>query len=67
MNIDEAYKVLNVNKNTAMEEIKKKFEYIFKANERPSGTSLYLQSKILRAYESILEEREPTQEQNKAK
>ncbi|GFQ90193.1 mitochondrial import inner membrane translocase subunit TIM16 [Trichonephila clavata] len=55
MNLDEAKNILNVHRLDA-EEIEKSFNHLFKANDRSSGGSLYLQSKVFRAKERLDEE-----------
>lgn len=57
MGAEEACKVLHVPPGAPLDEVKRRFEQTFRANETGSGGTLYLQSKILRAYESILASR----------
>ena len=45
MTVEEAMMILNVEKLEA-EEIQKNYEHLFKANEKKTGGSFYLQSKV---------------------
>lgn len=49
LSLEEAKQILNI-KNLSKEEIEEKYEHLFKVNEK---TSLYLQSKIVRAKERL--------------
>ncbi|XP_028130037.2 mitochondrial import inner membrane translocase subunit tim16 [Diabrotica virgifera virgifera] len=49
LSLDEAKQILNI-RNLTKEEIEEKYQHLFKANEK---TSLYLQSKIVRAKERL--------------
>ncbi|KAI9596670.1 Pam16-domain-containing protein [Syncephalis fuscata] len=51
--LDEANQILNVQNNTEMAEIVKKYDHLFKMNDPKTGSSLYLQSKVARAKERI--------------
>ncbi|KAJ1953599.1 mitochondrial import inner membrane translocase subunit TIM16 [Dispira parvispora] len=51
--IDEACQILNVKKDTPIEEVTKKYNTLFKLNDPKSGGTLYLQSKIFRAKERL--------------
>ncbi|TPX47657.1 hypothetical protein SeMB42_g02649 [Synchytrium endobioticum] len=54
MSIDEAAQILNVKKDeTCMEEVIKKYNHLFKANEPAAGGSFYIQSKVFRARERL--------------
>lgn len=53
MTLDEANQILNVNKDASVEDIVKRFEHLFKANDSTSGGSFYLQSKVVRAKERL--------------
>ncbi|GFV46215.1 mitochondrial import inner membrane translocase subunit tim16 [Trichonephila clavipes] len=53
--LDEAKSILNVD-TLDSEKIEKHFNHLFKANDRTSGGSLYLQSKVFRAKERLDEE-----------
>eukprot|EP00053_Salpingoeca_punica_P003810 m.45302 g.45302 ORF g.45302 m.45302 type:complete len:134 (-) comp12430_c0_seq1:182-583(-) len=53
MDLEEARKILNVEKNASWEEITKKYDHMFKVNEKSNGGSFYLQSKIYRAKERM--------------
>ncbi|KAI9202139.1 Pam16-domain-containing protein [Polychytrium aggregatum] len=54
MSLDEAQQILAVRKeNLTMEEVMKKYDHLFKANDPASGGTFYLQSKIVRAKERI--------------
>lgn len=52
LSLEEAKQILNVSKLTK-DEVDKKYESLFKANEKSNGGSFYLQSKIVRAKERI--------------
>ncbi|EFA05583.1 mitochondrial import inner membrane translocase subunit TIM16 [Tribolium castaneum] len=52
LSLDEAKQILNVS-NLNKEEVEKRYEALFKANEKSSGGSFYLQSKVVRAKERI--------------
>lgn len=54
MHLTEARKVLNVNDGASVEDIEKQFNHIFEANSAERGNSFYLQSKAVRARESLL-------------
>lgn len=60
ISLEEAKQILNI-KDMTNEEIEEKYQYLFKANEK---TSLYLQSKIVRAKERLDHELSSTK-QNK--
>lgn len=65
MTTDEATKILNCSKNASREEILSKFENLFKVNDRKTGGSFYLQSKVVRAREALesqLKEKEKEKE-----
>ncbi|GFY71962.1 mitochondrial import inner membrane translocase subunit TIM16 [Trichonephila inaurata madagascariensis] len=53
--LDEAKNILNVDVMDC-EKIEKNFQHLFKINDRSSGGSLYLQSKVFRAKERLDEE-----------
>lgn len=53
--LEEAQQILNVSKLDP-EEIQKKYEHLFNANEKSKGGSFYLQSKVVRAKERIDQE-----------
>lgn len=59
----EARKILNVPDNASVEEIEKNFNHIFEANSAEKGNSFYLQSKAVRARESLLASLEKLDEQ----
>ncbi|KAI9366822.1 Pam16-domain-containing protein [Zopfochytrium polystomum] len=50
---DEALLILNVERTTPVEEIAKKYDHLFKANDPANGGSFYLQSKVFRAKERL--------------
>lgn len=52
----EARLVLNVKDQITKEELEQSFERMFQANDVENGGSFYLQSKIYRARESLLED-----------
>ncbi|KAJ2343464.1 mitochondrial import inner membrane translocase subunit TIM16 [Coemansia sp. RSA 2618] len=51
--VDESTKILNIADANDKEELAKKFEHLFEANDPKKGGSLYLQSKVIRARERI--------------
>ena len=55
MNLDEAALILNIDKRKPldMNEIKSKYDAIFKANDPSNGGSFYIQSKVYRAKERM--------------
>ena len=53
MSFEEATKILNVERGVGEEVIKKNYEHLFNANDKQSGGSFYLQSKVVRAKERI--------------
>lgn len=52
LSLEEAKQILNVT-NLDKEEIIKRYDFLFKANEKNNGGSFYLQSKVVRAKERI--------------
>lgn len=56
MSVQEALQVLDVKEITNMEAIKTNYEHLFEVNGKAKGGSLYLQSKVVRAKERILQE-----------
>jgi len=57
MSLEEACQILNVDKSAPREEIVRKYEHLFKLNDKARGGSFYLQSKIVRARERFEIER----------
>lgn len=55
MSIQEAKQILNVQQLDA-ELVQKNYDHLFKINEKSSGGSFYLQSKVVRAKERVDEE-----------
>merc|ERR1712172_461175 len=55
MTIEEAMMILNVEK-MEQEAIEKNYEHLFKVNEKATGGSFYLQSKVVRAKERVDQE-----------
>ncbi|KAJ2779433.1 mitochondrial import inner membrane translocase subunit TIM16 [Coemansia javaensis] len=51
--VDESQKILNIKSIDDKEELAKKFEHLFSANDPKQGGSLYLQAKVVRARERI--------------
>ncbi|XP_073819607.1 mitochondrial import inner membrane translocase subunit Tim16 [Musca autumnalis] len=56
MTLEEAKQILNVEDLKNLEEITKKYEHLFAANDKSKGGSFYLQSKVFRAKERIDQE-----------
>ncbi|XP_050058706.1 mitochondrial import inner membrane translocase subunit Tim16 [Aphis gossypii] len=50
--LEEAKQILNV-KDMTQDEIQKRYEYLFRINDKSQGGSFYLQSKIYRAKERL--------------
>lgn len=55
ISLEEAKEILDV-KNLDPEEVKKRYEFLFNANESSKGGSFYIQSKVFRAKERIDQE-----------
>ncbi|OMJ07473.1 Mitochondrial import inner membrane translocase subunit tim16 [Smittium culicis] len=51
--LDESQKILNINEIKDMEKIRARYEHLFKQNDPKDGGSLYLQAKVVRAFERI--------------
>lgn len=65
---EEALKILDIEKkDLTMEEIDKKYEYLFDVNSKEKGNSFYMQSKVYYAMDSLKKELEFLQEMKKAK
>lgn len=63
LSLDEAKQILNI-EDLNKEEINKRYEFLFKVNDKERGGSFYLQSKIVRAkerleHEFLTKEKEP--------
>lgn len=56
MTLEEALRILNVERPDQTELIEQNYKYLMEANERLKGGSFYLQSKVVRAKERIDEE-----------
>lgn len=56
LTLDEAMRILNVEKLDQTEEINRNYKYLMEANDKSKGGSFYLQSKVVRAKERIDEE-----------
>lgn len=55
--LEEARQILNIDKIDP-EEIKRKYDHLFNANDKSKGGSFYLQSKVVRAKERLEQELE---------
>jgi len=53
ISLDEAVKILNVEKPLDPERIQKNYDHLFAINDKATGGSFYLQSKVVRAKERI--------------
>ncbi|XP_065883759.1 mitochondrial import inner membrane translocase subunit tim16-like [Dysidea avara] len=53
MSLDEAIKILDVKDIADIDVVKKSYEHLFQVNDKASGGSFYLQSKIVRAKERL--------------
>ncbi|KAJ1820185.1 mitochondrial import inner membrane translocase subunit TIM16 [Coemansia sp. RSA 2675] len=51
--VDESIKILNIKDANDKDDMTKKFEHLFSANDPKQGGSIYLQSKVIRARERI--------------
>ena len=65
--LEEALKILNVEKPTDVEQIQKHYKYLMEANDRSKGGSFYIQSKVVRAKERIDEELQNLSSQKETK
>ncbi|RZB39429.1 Pam16 domain containing protein [Asbolus verrucosus] len=52
LSLEEAKQILNIT-NLNKDDVNRKYEALFKANEKSNGGSFYLQSKVVRAKERI--------------
>ncbi|KAJ3185725.1 mitochondrial import inner membrane translocase subunit TIM16 [Gaertneriomyces sp. JEL0708] len=53
MTVEEASQILNVERNSNLDEVMKKYEHLFAQNDPKAGGSFYLQSKVYRAKERL--------------
>ncbi|KAM8719825.1 hypothetical protein ACLKA7_005965 [Drosophila subpalustris] len=53
MSLHEAQQILNLKDLSSIEEIQGNYEHLFRANEKSTGGSFYIQSKVFRAKERI--------------
>ncbi|XP_051156646.1 mitochondrial import inner membrane translocase subunit Tim16 [Leptopilina boulardi] len=67
ISLEEALKILNVEKPNEKEQIDKHYKYLMEANDRSKGGSFYLQSKVVRAKERIDEELQHVSSQKEQK
>ncbi|XP_076240034.1 mitochondrial import inner membrane translocase subunit Tim16 [Calliopsis andreniformis] len=56
ISLDEALRILNVDRLDQTEAIERNYKYLMEANDRTKGGSFYIQSKVVRAKERIDEE-----------
>ena len=56
LTLEEALKILNVDKPDQTDSIERNYKYLMEANDRKKGGSFYLQSKVFRAKERLDEE-----------
>ncbi|EZA55698.1 hypothetical protein DMN91_002235 [Ooceraea biroi] len=56
LTLDEALRILNVERPDQKELIEQNYKYLMEANDRSKGGSFYLQSKVVRAKERIDDE-----------
>jgi import inner membrane translocase subunit TIM16 len=52
--VDDALKMLNLDKNASLEAVDTSFKHIYEANAPEKGNSFYLQSKVYRAHETLV-------------
>nr|ABM55608.1 putative mitochondria-associated granulocyte macrophage CSF signaling molecule [Maconellicoccus hirsutus] len=55
LTLEEAMQILNIDKVTP-EEVNKRYEHLFNANDKSKGGSFYIQSKVVRAKERLDQE-----------
>lgn len=53
MSLDEARRILNIENRLEKSELDKKFQHLFEVNDKNKGGSFYLQSKVVRAKETL--------------
>lgn len=58
VSMEEACKILNISKDAPRSQVDSQYLKLFNANDPKAGGSLYLQSKILRAYEALVKNKE---------
>ncbi|XP_015795486.1 mitochondrial import inner membrane translocase subunit tim16-B [Tetranychus urticae] len=56
ISLEEAIKILNIEKQLNKEDIESKYKHLFEVNDRSKGGSFYIQSKVVRAKERIDQE-----------
>lgn len=56
MSLHEAQQILNIKDISKIEEIQNNYDHLFRVNEKTSGGSFYIQSKVFRAKERIVYE-----------
>lgn len=62
LSLEEALRILNVEKPDQKELIERNYKYLMEANDRSKGGSFYLQSKVVRAKERVDRELESLSE-----
>lgn len=67
ISLEEALKILNVEKPNEAEQIDRHYKYLMEANDRSKGGSFYLQSKVVRAKERIDDELQNVSSQKEKK
>lgn len=67
MTLQEALQILNIKSVDDLEGLQKNYEHLFKINDKSSGGSFYLQSKVYRAKERIESELRSQQEETDLK
>ncbi|GBL48460.1 mitochondrial import inner membrane translocase subunit TIM16 [Candidozyma auris] len=66
--VEEAMKILDIEKDQlTLEEIEKKYEYLFDVNSKEKGNSFFLQSKVYYATDTLRKELEYLQKMREAK
>lgn len=60
LTLDEALRILNVERPDQKELIERNYKYLMEVNDRSKGGSFYLQSKVVRAKERVDEEQKGT-------
>jgi import inner membrane translocase subunit TIM16 len=56
MALDEAWKVLDIEATSSVEQILKRYEELYQTTDKANGGTLYLQSKVFRAREAIFDD-----------
>lgn len=58
ISMEEAYKILNIAKDAPRSQLDSQYQKLSNANDPKAGGSLYIRSKIYRAYEALVKNKE---------